>query len=95
MVASIPTVRHASVVVPLVRGGRWDYADDGLLDRTHLRFFTKATMAELFVDAGYDVEHQVVVNITPMGGLLHLLRLIGRRREEFLAEQYVVVARPA
>ncbi|WP_208103072.1 hypothetical protein, partial [Escherichia coli] len=44
---SLPNVRHYSVVLPLLFGGRWDYEDAGLLDRTHLRFFTKASAKAL------------------------------------------------
>ena len=36
--------------------GRWNYADYGIMDRTHLRFFTKRSMIELLREAGYDVE---------------------------------------
>jgi SAM-dependent methyltransferase len=43
LIVSLPNVRHYSVVLPLLLGGRWDYEDAGLLDRTHLRFFTKAS----------------------------------------------------
>lgn len=47
LIASVPNVRHYSVVLPLLFGGRWDYADAGLLDRTHLRFFTRDTAKAL------------------------------------------------
>lgn len=47
LVVSLPNVRHYSVVLPLLFGGRWDYEDAGLLDRTHLRFFTKASAKAL------------------------------------------------
>jgi SAM-dependent methyltransferase len=56
IIASIPNVRHASVVLPLLLQGRWDYADTGLLDRTHLRFFTRRTAIELFESTGYHVD---------------------------------------
>jgi SAM-dependent methyltransferase len=36
--------------------GRWNYADHGIMDRTHLRFFTLDTMRGLMQDAGLDVE---------------------------------------
>lgn len=94
ILASIPNIRHASVLADLVLRGRWDYTDDGLLDRTHVRFFTKVTMRELFESAGLEVVQQSAVNLTAMSGAANLLRLIGRRREEFLAEQYIVVGRP-
>ncbi|WP_076261469.1 class I SAM-dependent methyltransferase [Intrasporangium flavum] len=54
VVAAIPSIQYAPVVLKLLRG-RWDYVDQGTLDRTHLRFFTRATMVEMFRDCGYDV----------------------------------------
>ena len=47
VVASIPNVRHARVVLPLLLQGRWQYADAGQLDRTHLRFFTRESALQL------------------------------------------------
>ncbi|GAB4214414.1 MAG: hypothetical protein Fur007_10550 [Rhodoferax sp.] len=47
LVVSLPNVRHYSVVGPLVFQGRWDYADAGLLDRTHIRFFTRRSALAL------------------------------------------------
>jgi 2-polyprenyl-3-methyl-5-hydroxy-6-metoxy-1,4-benzoquinol methylase len=54
VVAAIPSIQYAPVVFKLLRG-RWDYVDQGTLDRTHVRFFTKATMVEMFESCGYDV----------------------------------------
>ena len=54
VVAAIPSIQYAPVVFKLLRG-RWDYVDQGTLDRTHVRFFTKATMVEMFETCGYDV----------------------------------------
>lgn len=48
LVASIPNIRWYKVSLPLVLMGRWRYADDGILDRTHLRFFTRETIKALF-----------------------------------------------
>lgn len=56
LVASIPNIAHGSTRLGLLQG-RWDYADDGLLDRTHLRFFTRTTVEELFTEAGLRIEH--------------------------------------
>ena len=36
--------------------GKWEYEDTGLLDRTHLRFFTKKTAIELMDNAGFEIE---------------------------------------
>lgn len=53
-VACIPNVSHWSLLQQQLKG-RWDYADAGLLDRTHLRFFTLETAIELFQKAGWSV----------------------------------------
>jgi trans-aconitate methyltransferase len=53
-VMSIPNVSHTSVVSGLQRG-RFDYADEGLLDRTHLRFFTRLSACAMVEDAGFEI----------------------------------------
>jgi GT2 family glycosyltransferase/2-polyprenyl-3-methyl-5-hydroxy-6-metoxy-1,4-benzoquinol methylase len=50
IVASIPNICNWMVVEALVKG-RWTYESEGLLDRTHLRFFTLASIRELFWNA--------------------------------------------
>jgi SAM-dependent methyltransferase len=55
IIASIPNVGHYSVAIPLLKG-RWEYGDFGLLDRTHLRFFTKRTAFDLMTRPGLAVE---------------------------------------
>jgi GT2 family glycosyltransferase/2-polyprenyl-3-methyl-5-hydroxy-6-metoxy-1,4-benzoquinol methylase len=52
IVASIPNVAHGSVRMALL-GGEFRYNAKGLLDDTHLRFFTRESVLELFEDAGY------------------------------------------
>jgi hypothetical protein len=53
-VASIPNIAHGSVRLALLNG-EFRYRVTGLLDSTHLRFFTRETIDELFEDAGYTV----------------------------------------
>ena len=55
LVASIPNVRHHSVVRSLLQGN-WTYESAGLLDRTHLRFFTRREIEKLFFRAGFAIE---------------------------------------
>ena len=57
IVASIPNVAHWSVRWDLLRG-KFLYQDEGLLDRTHLRFFTVSTIRDLFESTGYSVRKQ-------------------------------------
>ncbi len=67
VVASIPNVRYFFNVMDLVVHGRWDYTDEGILDRTHLRFFTRSSMKKIFQDSGYSVESMDGIN--PTGSL--------------------------
>ncbi|MCP4144095.1 MAG: class I SAM-dependent methyltransferase [bacterium] len=93
LVTSVPNVRHFWTVWDLFFRGRWDYSDEGILDRTHLRFFTKSTMGELFADCGYRVES--VVGLHPIGSikfkLFNLLTLGIFREMRFLQYAWVLV----
>jgi len=64
LVASIPNVRYFFNVVDLAVHGRWDYTDEGILDRTHLRFFTRSSMIGLLSDCGFKVEKTAGINPT-------------------------------
>ncbi len=64
VVASIPNVRSFANVWDLVVRGAWTYTDDGILDRTHLRFYTRASMADLFAASGYRLLRQEGINPT-------------------------------
>ena len=54
-------MRHHSVVRSLLQGN-WTYESAGLLDRTHLRFFTRREIEKLFHRAGFAVEGMWSVN---------------------------------
>ena len=41
IVISIPNIRNLGVLWQLIAHGNWEYKDSGIMDRTHLRFFTK------------------------------------------------------
>ena len=55
IIASIPNVAHISNLHNVLCG-HWTYEDAGLLDRTHLRFFTKSEIIKLFEGAGLVVD---------------------------------------
>jgi methionine biosynthesis protein MetW len=56
-VVSLPNIGHWTARRALA-GGRFPYADHGLFDRTHLRFFTRASARELAQRAGFAVERE-------------------------------------
>jgi 2-polyprenyl-3-methyl-5-hydroxy-6-metoxy-1,4-benzoquinol methylase len=66
VVASIPNVRNVKVVLRLVVLGDWTYTDMGVLDRTHVRFFTRRTIRSSFAHCGFAVDR--LEGINPVGG---------------------------
>jgi 2-polyprenyl-3-methyl-5-hydroxy-6-metoxy-1,4-benzoquinol methylase len=56
VITSIPNIRHIDTICNLVFRGRWPYRDRGIHDRTHLRFFTKRNIYDLFNGAGLAIE---------------------------------------
>lgn len=55
ILASIPNLMHISVMIQLIKGN-FTYADSGILDKTHLRFFTLNEIKKLFNNNGYEIE---------------------------------------
>ncbi|HEV3261711.1 MAG TPA: glycosyltransferase, partial [Gemmataceae bacterium] len=76
VVASIPNVRHHTVLRGLLEGN-WTYEPAGLLDRTHLRFFTRREIEKLFYRAGFTVSE---IQAVPGPGY-HAWEQDGRRGE--------------
>src|SRR5262249_50410881 len=54
LVVCLPNVAHGAIRLSLLEG-RFDYTSAGLLDRTHLRFFTLSSLREMFRAAGYTI----------------------------------------
>ena len=89
LLASIPNVQNYRVVLPLLRG-RWDYASEGLLDRTHLRFFTRSSAIELMQCSGLVVDRVEVTGV--FGRTLRVLSTVPALRP-FLGFQFLIRAR--
>jgi 2-polyprenyl-3-methyl-5-hydroxy-6-metoxy-1,4-benzoquinol methylase len=64
MIVSLPNVMHRSAMLPLLLNDRWDYVASGILDRTHLRFFTKKTAVEMLENSGLQVD--AVLSVIPI-----------------------------
>lgn len=76
LLLSIPNVRNFRVTLPLVLLGRFEYQDEGLLDRTHLRFFTRSSITNLLQHCGFEVESvKFDLPTNSKVGLLNILTL--------------------
>lgn len=102
IVASLPNVAHGSLRLALL-GGEFRYRETGLLDETHLRFFTRASIQDLFEEAGYVVtqwqRQRVDIDAgeiaPPPGGVPEEVRTWLAADPEATTYQFVVRAVPA
>jgi 2-polyprenyl-3-methyl-5-hydroxy-6-metoxy-1,4-benzoquinol methylase len=93
LIASIPNVRHLSVVLPLAFAGRWRYGPQGLLDQTHLRFFTREGALALLSTEQLSVT-QWLRNFPPLPSKTAIVNLITLGlMKDLLTVQYLVSAR--
>jgi 2-polyprenyl-3-methyl-5-hydroxy-6-metoxy-1,4-benzoquinol methylase len=90
VVVSLPNIRFYAALLPLIFKGEFEYQKTGVLDGTHLRFFTKKSAIELVNSAGLTVKDilsnpidfskkQTVVNMLTLGMF-----------RNFLTQQYLI-----
>ena len=72
-IASIPNVRFLGLIGDLAERGSWKYGDEGILDRTHLRFFTKKDFLNFMAQS--DIRCESVEYLE--GGDLGEVRMVG------------------
>jgi 2-polyprenyl-3-methyl-5-hydroxy-6-metoxy-1,4-benzoquinol methylase len=97
LVVSLPNVANWAIRLSLL-GGRFRYTERGILDRTHLRFYTKKTAIEMIEAGGFRVTSAVgsipvpLVKSRTLGRLAHW---IGNLRPSLFAYTFVITAEPA
>lgn len=62
ILANIPNLMHISVMQQLLRG-EFCYTDTGLLDRTHIHFFTLNEIAKMFDQANYEITETLAISV--------------------------------
>jgi len=103
IIASIPNIQHWSIQLRL-NGGDWSYSENGLLDKTHLRFFTRQTICALFEKTGFIITH-IEPRIFNFPNQIQALDIIAKitsllsgneeaSRLDASAFQYVITAQP-
>lgn len=102
LVVSVPNITHAGLVAALSQGS-FRYREKGLLDRTHLRFFSRASLEWMLLEAGWiplqwDAHR---VDVTQSEFMADWMRLPAEQRSAFAAQpdadvyQFIVLAAPA
>lgn len=98
IIASLPNVAYGGVIIDLLQG-KFNYRSLGILDNTHLRFFTRNSMIELFESSGYYISeiHRTIVPL--QNSEFHnfdakinkeLLQFISEYNTDFETYQFVV-----
>jgi len=104
VVACIPNIQHWSVQ-SRISTGDFRYQDIGMLDRTHLRWFTRKTIIEMFEEAGFaiqDMWFRIITKDPREDEFLQKIALLAslagsspdEAKRDALPNQYIVVASP-
>lgn len=93
IIASIPNIRYYRAFADYVFAGKWEYRNHGIMDITHLRFFTYKSIRTMFESLGYTI--QTLRGLHPTSSrtsfLLNLLSL--NRLWDIRYKHFIVVAR--
>lgn len=99
IIASLPNIREFNTMKQIFFQGDFKYVEAGILDKTHLRFFAKKNMIELFENSGYVVSSTISANRCDFKRYLKQFRLFKlftcifkHLFEEFFTIQYFIVA---
>lgn len=105
LVVSIPNIAFVKIRLRLLRG-RFEYEDWGIMDRTHLRFFTNRTAKAMLQAAGFRVTQEESIHSYPVPAELRglsRLRFVAWREAKaplarvwptLFAQQFIMVAQP-
>jgi len=88
---SIPNVQYHKVLTGLLKG-RWEYTEAGILDRTHLRFFTRKSAIELFTENGYTIQSVTPVNVDPVSKTNIVKNILKHLKPDMYILQFVIIA---
>lgn len=94
IVASIPNIRYYRSFVKLVIHGDWDYKDHGILDKTHLRFFTYKSIVKLFNELAFEISEIEGIHPTSSRTFKLLNMLLLGAIGDIRYKHFAVVAKP-
>lgn len=75
LLISLPNIRFIGVSLPLLLWGKFEYQDSGILDKTHLRFYTKSSAKKMIENSGYTIDRIVPSKDANMS-ITNLIRLL-------------------
>ena len=102
ILVSVPNAAYAGLVLELMHG-EFRYRPEGLLDHTHLRFFTRQSLTRFFIENGWQIDHLQTVQralddsefrVTPDSMPASVARYL-LAQPDALAYQFIATIRPA
>jgi 2-polyprenyl-3-methyl-5-hydroxy-6-metoxy-1,4-benzoquinol methylase len=95
IVVVLPNVATWRMRWHLLRG-RWDYADEGILDRTHVKFYTLDSARAFVTGAGLQIREERLLGTPPGGSALRrlLVRSLRRLSDRATAQAFLFVTAP-
>ncbi len=94
IVASIPNIRYYRPFIKFVIHGNWDYKDHGILDETHLRFFTYKSIVKMFNKLAFEIVHIEGIHPTSSRTFKFLNTLLLNAFSDVRYKHFAVVAKP-
>jgi 2-polyprenyl-3-methyl-5-hydroxy-6-metoxy-1,4-benzoquinol methylase len=94
VVASIPNILNFETLYLFLKNQDWEYKEFGIMDKTHLRFFTKKSIHRMFTQAGYTIE--IITGINKFYGKKFAILnfLLFNKLDQMKYIQIVVRAKP-
>jgi 2-polyprenyl-3-methyl-5-hydroxy-6-metoxy-1,4-benzoquinol methylase len=92
IIISLPNARHFTYVVPLLVKGELKYQERGILDKTHLRFFTRKSGMRMLKEAGLSIEKVKCTSLDFSLNSGKLNAITFGIFAEFLTSQYIYLA---
>jgi 2-polyprenyl-3-methyl-5-hydroxy-6-metoxy-1,4-benzoquinol methylase len=94
IVCSIPNIRYFHTMAEVLLKGEWQYQDEGILDRTHLRFFTRLSILRTFDELNFEVTRIEGIHPSPSLKVNLLNGLLLGKIDDMRYLQFAVVAHP-
>jgi len=90
LICCLPNVRHWRVIAGLLIKGDWRYKKEGIMDQTHLRFFTLRSISRLLSETGFSVTFSAFKIWQPADKCLG--KILFGTADEFLGYQIYISA---
>lgn len=93
VISSIPNIRYHNALIPILVKKDFKYRDYGVMDRTHLRFFTGKSICRMFEEQGYEIIlHEGINRSKSLKPVLYNIPLLFTQMDIFYP-QYATVAK--